>query len=154
MKNETINSTTENQNADTSKFLSGELIRQKRIQMGLSLRDLETMTGVSSSYINKLENSLRANPTFETLLKISKALNLDLNRFFTKTNEDDKKDIVYFIKGGPITFKETDINSNIKSILGDLVYYILNCTWDNTSKIDDIKNILDLIDKLKKNTHD
>lgn len=77
----------------------GKVIRQKRIEKELSLRDLGTLCGLSHSYIDSLEKGVdprtdkSISPTIETLEKIAKGLNLPLNELLTQAGLiDDPSD--------------------------------------------------------------
>jgi transcriptional regulator with XRE-family HTH domain len=56
----------------------GELIRQRRILMGLLQPDLSALTGINVRTIQLLEQG-KGNPTIETLLKLTEALGLVLD---------------------------------------------------------------------------
>lgn len=55
----------------------GAYLRAARQQAGLSLRDLERLTGIGNSYLVKLENNQKTNPSAEVLQRIAEALELD-----------------------------------------------------------------------------
>jgi transcriptional regulator with XRE-family HTH domain len=59
----------------------GDRIKQVRTQKGFSTYDISEKTGVSQSTISKLENNKRK-ADYEILIKISKALNVDIEDFF------------------------------------------------------------------------
>jgi DNA-binding phage protein len=55
----------------------GELVAQlkaAREAKGLSLSDVEQLTGMDRSALSKLENGQRANPTVETLVRFAEAV--------------------------------------------------------------------------------
>ncbi len=60
----------------------GRLIRQKRIIKSLTLRELADRSGISPSYLSRIERSERF-PSAGTLKKIAGPLNLDINELFT-----------------------------------------------------------------------
>ena len=57
-------------------------IRELREQQGISQHELAKMSGLSVAYICLLENNLRNNPSYKTLVKISKALNRNVDEVF------------------------------------------------------------------------
>lgn len=57
-------------------------IRQYRKEKGLRLKDLSTLTGISNGYLSHLETGSRKNPSYETMKKISIALNKDISEIF------------------------------------------------------------------------
>ena len=52
----------------------GVHIKSKRTELGLSLRDLAATTGLSATFLSNLERGI-ANPTLDSLRKVSNALN-------------------------------------------------------------------------------
>ena len=48
----------------------------------MTLTDLSEKTGISAGYLSHLENGGRKNPSYDTLLKISNALELDITFLF------------------------------------------------------------------------
>ena len=53
-------------------------IKNFRLSKGLSLDKLAKLTGLTKGYVSKIEHSEKA-PPFSTLLKIAKALRIDMN---------------------------------------------------------------------------
>lgn len=58
----------------------GKLIREKRKELGLSLRELARRTGVSHPYLSQLENERNKNPSLEIVIKLSNELELSLSK--------------------------------------------------------------------------
>lgn len=52
----------------------GAYIKNKRVELGLSLRDLAATTGLSATFLSNFERGV-ANPTLDSLRKVSTALN-------------------------------------------------------------------------------
>jgi transcriptional regulator with XRE-family HTH domain len=52
----------------------GAYIKNKRVELGLSLRDLAATTGLSATFLSNFERGV-ANPTLESLRRVSTALN-------------------------------------------------------------------------------
>ena len=59
----------------------GEKIKEIRENKGLSLQELSKLTGFSSAILSQIENHLES-PSLGTLMKIAKALDVDLGIFF------------------------------------------------------------------------
>jgi len=57
----------------------GEYLRTNRENAGFSLRQVETMTGLSNAYISQLETGKVTNPTVATLRALARAVNVDLH---------------------------------------------------------------------------
>ncbi|MEO1253970.1 MAG: helix-turn-helix transcriptional regulator [Bacteroidota bacterium] len=65
----------------------GERIRQVRMDKRLSQEDLAFEVGVHRTYIGMLERAEK-NPTLITLLKLSKALEIDLSQLLDNLDDD------------------------------------------------------------------
>jgi transcriptional regulator with XRE-family HTH domain len=56
----------------------GKLIKHRRKVLGLTIRDLADLTGMSKTTISQIERGI-GNPTFEVLKNILEFLNLEIN---------------------------------------------------------------------------
>jgi|SRR3954447_26153496 len=56
----------------------GKRLRARREELGLSIRDLERLTGIDNSLILRMEQGAIANPAPEKLSRVAEALGLDL----------------------------------------------------------------------------
>lgn len=63
-------------------------IKLLRNQLGFSLESLASKTGLTKSYLSKVERS-KATPSVTASLKIAKALNVDVSDLFGENNNDD-----------------------------------------------------------------
>ena len=57
----------------------GERIFMRRKKKGLSQKDLSILSDINRTYVGKVEQG-KANPSFKTLVKISKALKVRLSK--------------------------------------------------------------------------
>ena len=64
----------------------GAHIKARRIELNLSLRDLAAATGLSATFLSKLERG-QANPTLDTLRKVSTALKTSILYMATSVRE-------------------------------------------------------------------
>jgi len=67
---------------DIDKNNLGEIIRQRRVTMPLTLQELATMSGISSSHLGRIEKGKRS-PSAHILRKIAKPLGFDEDELFT-----------------------------------------------------------------------
>jgi len=67
----------------------GEKIRDLRKKAGLVLQDLSNQTGLSKPLLSQIEKEV-VSPPIATLLKISKALNVNISFFFQDTDPEEK----------------------------------------------------------------
>ncbi len=62
-------------------LINCEILKNKRNEMGLSLSELSKLTGISKKALYEIENE-KVKPSFETVEKIEKALNVNLKQSF------------------------------------------------------------------------
>ncbi len=55
----------------------GEIIKRRRMVLGLTIRDLADLTGISKTTISEIERGVK-NPTLEVLQNIFEYLNLEI----------------------------------------------------------------------------
>lgn len=78
---------------DPSVEYMGALIHQLRESAGMTLTDLSRVAGVSQGLLSQIERG-RGNPAYLTLLKIAKAFNVPVGRFFTQGEESADNRVV------------------------------------------------------------
>ncbi|MDK0863982.1 helix-turn-helix transcriptional regulator [Clostridium perfringens] len=55
----------------------GKLFKESRIKNGLTLQDVSIKTGVSQSYISRIENNCRKDPSIKVVKALSDVYELD-----------------------------------------------------------------------------
>ena len=68
----------------------GELIAVARECKGFTLRELEKRTGLSNALLSQIETGHIKNPSWHSVVKIAKALDLKLTRLASCELEDNK----------------------------------------------------------------
>jgi len=66
--------------------LFGEILREKRNQLGLSQEALASKSGFHRTYISMLERGKKS-PSLSTLTKLAKALNVKLSQIISELEE-------------------------------------------------------------------
>ncbi len=66
----------------------GEIIRNFRLQKGMSQGDIEKRTGLLRCYLSRVENG-HTIPSLDTLAKIAAAMDVPLAQFFAENNSGD-----------------------------------------------------------------
>lgn len=57
-------------------------LKQLRLKKGYTLEELSRLTGLSTTYLNSIENGYQRNPSLDTIDKIAIGLNEDLVKIF------------------------------------------------------------------------
>jgi transcriptional regulator with XRE-family HTH domain len=63
------------------------LVWEERTRKNISLEELESMSGISSSTLNRIENG-KTSPTLDKLGKIAEALNVEVEDLFKTHNNN------------------------------------------------------------------
>jgi len=71
----------------------GGQIHQLRLQKSMTLQNVSDLTGLSKPLLSQIENNIAA-PPIATLLKISKAFNVNLGYFFQEPAAADRIDVL------------------------------------------------------------
>lgn len=78
----------------------GLLLKNRRLEKELTLVELEELTGVSSSYINRIENGINNQPSYENVINIADALDItddeirDCYKSRIKSSEINNKELI------------------------------------------------------------
>ncbi|MDQ2626978.1 MAG: XRE family transcriptional regulator [Actinomycetota bacterium] len=65
------------------------LVRNVRRQQGLTLEALAERTGLTKSYLSKIERS-RSTPSIATAIKVARALDVDVAQLFAERGDEDR----------------------------------------------------------------
>ena len=74
---------------EVRKLHIGKKIRDLRKKSGFVLQDLSDRTGLSKPLLSQIEKEI-VSPPVATLLKISRALNVNISHFFTNSDPEEK----------------------------------------------------------------
>lgn len=136
--------------------LFGEVIRELRIQKNMSLDELSNITNVSKSYLYRLEQNQRNNPTIFVINRLSNALELDIKAMEKLlVNEECKEQKEYIsnidrvLLNNTYTFAEKVATMEVQLSLMDVIKSLeMYCIKQDLSREDD-KDLLELVDKLR-----
>lgn len=136
--------------------LFGEVIRELRIQKNMSLDELSNITNVSKSYLYRLEQNQRNNPTIYVINRLSNALELDIKameKLLVTEECKEPKEYISNIDGmllnNTYTFAENVATMEVQLSLRDVIKSLeMYCIKQDLSREDD-KALLELVDKLR-----
>ncbi len=128
----------------------GSIIKFSRENKNLSLKELEDKTGISASYINRLENGERQAPSVPIASELADALDLDLSMLLDACNSksDDIKSVAELLLTNDFTINGSIIGKEAKELLVSLIEKIICAEWND--KMQEIYEISILIDAYKK----
>lgn len=70
----------------------GSTLKDSRKNIGLTLRQVEEMTGISNAYLSQLENDKIKNPSVNILSRLSSIYKVSLKSLLENANMIDKKE--------------------------------------------------------------
>lgn len=132
----------------------GSYIKELRKNLCLSLKMVEQITGISASYLNRIENGSRKCVSLPIIESLAYSYNrsplelveVALNYSYSEDNLPLFQTVIYnneFIISGKRCSKDT------KDSLMGLIKTIVQSEWVQDTKIEDILKIVNNIDKFK-----
>ena len=130
----------------------GNLIKNLRTELGYLLHDMQNMTGISASYINRLEKNNRKAPSYKIIKKLSTALGVSEARLLEvagleKGTDVTNIDTLFYSENFRIG--DTEISKKQKDLLLKIIKKIHNSRWDISTKHVDSIEIIELVDEYK-----
>ena len=125
----------------------GARIRYLRKQLNLSLKDLERLTGVSPSYINRLERNHRKAPSVPIIYKLAPVLGVSPQELMEMTEEEKReKDVIEVI----LTYHYTlcngiQVNQAMRDSLAELLQTVMSSDLDGKNKVRDSIEIIEKV---------
>lgn len=137
----------------------GSLIKQYREEKGYSLKKMEELTGISPSYINRIEKGERKAPSFKIIEKLAMALDADVNYLLTiagvaeTPTSEERNAKVYSIEEllltNNFTINGKEANKEVRESLVSLFGRINQSNWNSQTKVKDSIEIMEQIDQYK-----
>lgn len=129
----------------------GKMLKTLRKKRGLTLADLSDMSGISISYLNRLEKGERKSPGFTKILKLAKVLNVDPGSLVGSdlTMTDKPVSISELIFSAQIEHNGEILTASEKELLVEIIETVLLVKFEGTSILSDLQQIAELISELK-----
>lgn len=132
-----------------SKEYLGPFIKKLREQRGVTLMEIQNKTGVSASYINRIENKSRQNPSLENISRLVKYFEIPfstMEEFFDCGNafEKEVKNLDFILLNERYLFANLEADIGLKMILRDLISELENYSTKALVSRQDDANILDI----------
>ncbi|WCF11740.1 helix-turn-helix transcriptional regulator (plasmid) [Paenibacillus thiaminolyticus] len=129
----------------------GSLVKHLRLSQGLTLQDLSDMTGISTSYINRIENNQRKSAGYKMIEKLAVALGQevsDLVDVANKPEEDEITSVEELLLSSNFEINGVRANKEVKERLVALISKINHPTWGD-DKYTNVIEIADAIDRYR-----
>ena len=133
----------------------GAVIKYQRNQKDLTLAKLADMTGMSPSYINRLEKGERKAPGYSIVKSLSEALSIPLSEMLEiagieNENTSGHNSISKLILSNNVSYTDGGdiVKKDEKEALIEILEFVINTKWDTNKHLETMK-LLTLIDKYK-----
>ncbi|MBB2483535.1 helix-turn-helix transcriptional regulator [Bacillus sp. APMAM] len=130
----------------------GKMLKKLREERGLSLGRLSELTGISPSYLNRLEKSIKRSPGFTKIVTLASALNVDPWVLAGSSLKWDKREIIGFkelLFNHQIQHNGNLLTAEEKELLLEIVELILDAEWSKESILSDLQEIGEMVSELK-----
>ncbi len=127
----------------------GPMIRNARIEKGYSLEKLAQMINVSTSYIARLENGERRNPSSKILTDISSAVGLDPIKIMNLTTTDtEKMELKDFVRSSGYTVNGKEPDGMEQKLVLQFVEALEQKEWTRVSKAQFVVTLMEALQNL------
>lgn len=129
----------------------GKMLKTLRKKRGLTLADLSDMSGISISYLNRLEKGERKSPGFTKILKLAKVLNVDPGSLVGSdlTMTDKPVSISELLFSAQIEHNGEILTASEKELLVEIIETVLLVKFEGATVLSDLQQIAELISELK-----
>jgi transcriptional regulator with XRE-family HTH domain len=133
----------------------GILVRYYREMRGMSLQDVYEISGVSPSYVNRLERNERKSPTVKTLKKVTSGLRIPAELIFEiifneKVSLDKELSLEALLICSDYVIKGEPAGAEIKQLLVELMKHVFTCDWTADTKMREAYKLAEIIDRIRK----
>lgn len=134
----------------------GSWIKQLRKAKGYSLKDLENASGVTASYIHRIETGSRKTPSIPVAESLATALGVSQDDFLRKLNilssepkKNDNLSLSELLAINNFTIDGKRVDTEQKNSIINLLNNILSAEWTAESKFAEGMNLIQDIDTIK-----
>lgn len=131
-------------------------IRELRNNKGLSLKEVEQTTGISASYVNRLERGERLSPSINMISSLARCYGrnpTDLFQIAVESNsKEDNEEVILF---ETMIYKTNFLLNNMvadidtKDSIVSIIKLVASLKWNSNTKYAEIGEILKEVDKCK-----
>lgn len=132
----------------------GTLLRHYRTNVkGLSLKQLEEITQVLSSYINRLEKGEKTAPSLQVIFSLAKSLGIPdsvlMSTIFQKDEEREAKSISEVLIQIDFSLNGQQLNKEARLILIQINEFLMECNWNAETKVKELQMLSEMLDTFK-----
>jgi transcriptional regulator with XRE-family HTH domain len=131
----------------------GAMVKYLRSKRNLSLREMREKTGISESYINRIENGSRECPSYPIIERLASALSVEPSDLLEVSSNKKNSSVVPLEK---LLFSSEFTVDGVKTFSSDAVDLLMilidvvnDVIWEKETLISDIHAICGAVDDLK-----
>lgn len=128
----------------------GSILKHFREKKGLSLAELGSMTGVSASYISRIEGGRRRTPSYPIVERLAEALGIPITHLIDVASSDkgEAKSLSEVLYGNRVKLSGDILSAKEKEKLLEIIKYISEMEWDDNKHIE-VLELIPLLDEFK-----
>jgi transcriptional regulator with XRE-family HTH domain len=134
----------------------GLLLKHHRTLLNLTLKELEDLSGVSASYLNRLEKGDRKSPSISKCFQICDSLDIPYHSLLTtafceaaKAQGDASMTLPELLIANDFCVNQKPISKEAKWFLIQTIEFLLSCSWGK-QKVEELFELSKLIDEYKR----
>jgi transcriptional regulator with XRE-family HTH domain len=131
----------------------GIMLKHYRKLKNLSLKQLEEISGVSASYVNRLERGERKSPSITKILQLAEALEIPnsvlVATIIQEPRTHEKIALSELLIKHEYLLNGEELSREAKERLLKIIEHIAQCQWNSDTKVRDIFVLAELIDQFK-----
>jgi transcriptional regulator with XRE-family HTH domain len=131
----------------------GKYIAGLRENKKYSLKDVERLTGISQSYINRMEKGERKAPSYPIIQKLSEAYEVSVSDLLQIAgvggDQSNVQGFAQLIYSNPFTINGKMTSAKQKEVIVELIESMDSMDWNEQTKHFDTVNLIQVISKFK-----
>ncbi|MBO2945638.1 helix-turn-helix domain-containing protein [Paenibacillus sp. F411] len=132
----------------------GILIRHYRMKVkDLSLKQLEELSQVSSSYINRLERGEKTSPSLPVVFSLAESLEIPYSvlmaTLFQTSESNEQPSISDVLIQSNFVLNNQELSKEARSTLIRINEFLVDCKWNAETKVKELYMLSEMLDEFK-----
>lgn len=130
----------------------GSIIKNRREELGLSLKQIEEQTGISPSYINRIEKGQRKAPSYRIIEQLAKALDLPVSKLTNIAEapvQNEVPTLEELILTSQFTVNGKRASKQSKEKVVEFIKKLTEASWDSDKKYEEAIKLMGYFDYFK-----
>jgi len=130
----------------------GSVIRNRREELGYSLKKIEELTGISPSYINRIEKGQRKAPSYRIIEQLAKALDLPVSKLINVAEvevQEEVPSLEEMLLTSQYTLNGKRVSKQSKEKMVEFIKKIQDASWESDKKYEEFIRFMAYFDYFK-----